>query len=579
MKKILEKKQNGITLIALVITIIILIILAGVAISLNLGENGLLSKTKESKEKYEIASAKEYIEIKINECILEKGGDASLQDIIDYLAGDSSITVDEKIDTETPNEVYVTYNKYQFKIDENKKVEFISIVDIDSGEKVSIEAQVKKHLGKNTDGKYEASVLLKVNEDAEISKLEIQNPDGTTLTLEPDGLTTVGRDMTIEFDKTYKVILTTANGHRYTKKIIEKSEETIMNAEQLSSFRDRVNSGLTYEGKTVKLGADIDLSTVCGANVDGKEISWEPIGYCNSSDDYCFFNGTFDGNYKIISNLYIKNIIRERIGLFYHNQGTIEKTILNNIYIYEDLTSSEVAMSIAGPEIGGITGTNNGIINNCEIRSGTISSINTTKSNIEYRCMLVGGITGQNNTKATINQCINKCNIYVKNTTAQSSSSSPHNMAGGITGMSDNEATIANCYNIGKIEGYNGSQNLVGGLIGRTFATSIINSYNIGQIIGTCSNSSNNKVRGIVGENFYIVGEMTLKNTYCINNISYSYNRIANSYTTGIVSEATLKSYATKLGDAYTNDIKNDDGTWKYNNGYPILKWQLEKTE
>ena len=92
MKKILEKKQKGITLIALVITIIVLIILAGVAINLTLGQNGLLNRTKEAREKYEIASAKEYIELKIDECIIEKGGDASLQDIIDYLAEDSSVT-------------------------------------------------------------------------------------------------------------------------------------------------------------------------------------------------------------------------------------------------------------------------------------------------------------------------------------------------------------------------------------------------------------------------------------------------------------------------------------------------------
>ncbi len=47
MKLFLESK-NGITLIALVITIIVLLILAGVTISVLTGENGLLTKTKES---------------------------------------------------------------------------------------------------------------------------------------------------------------------------------------------------------------------------------------------------------------------------------------------------------------------------------------------------------------------------------------------------------------------------------------------------------------------------------------------------------------------------------------------------
>ena len=568
MKKLENNRQSGITLIALVITIIVLIILAGVAINLTLGQNGLLNRTKEAREKYEIASAKEYIELKIDECIIEKGGDASLQDIIDYLAEDSSVTyyvaleevglVAGEVDIGSPKEIYVVYNSYQFKVDESKNVEFISIVDVDLEGKVSIEAQVKEYLGKNAEEKYEASVLLKATGDAEISKLEIENPDGTTLTLEPDGLTTVGRDMTIEFDKTYKVILTTANGHRYTKKIIEKSEETIMNAEQLASFRDKVNSGLTYEGKTVRLGADIDLSTVCGENVGGKEISWEPIGTKTIA-----FKGNFEGNYKTINNLYIKNFLGVAIGLFAFNKGTIEKIIFNNIYIYEDLTSSTVAMTINGPNIGGVVASNSGTINQCEIRSGIITNINTTKSNLLYRCMVVGGIVGTNS--GVISQCINKANVYVKNTTEYSSSSYPHNMVGGIVGTCGS-GSLENCYNSGKIEGYNSANNLVGGLLGRTYAMTVTNSYNRGQIIGTCSYSSNNnKVRGLVGENFYTSGELTLKNTYCVNNVSYSYNRIDNSYTTGIVSETTLKGYASTLGDAYTNDIQNEDGTWKYN--------------
>lgn len=44
------KRENGITLIALVITIIILIILAGITIGMLVGENGIINKAKEAKE-------------------------------------------------------------------------------------------------------------------------------------------------------------------------------------------------------------------------------------------------------------------------------------------------------------------------------------------------------------------------------------------------------------------------------------------------------------------------------------------------------------------------------------------------
>ena len=50
------KQHKGITLVALVVTIIVLIILAGVSISLVLGNNGLVTKAKEGAENLFIQS-------------------------------------------------------------------------------------------------------------------------------------------------------------------------------------------------------------------------------------------------------------------------------------------------------------------------------------------------------------------------------------------------------------------------------------------------------------------------------------------------------------------------------------------
>lgn len=57
------KQQKGITLVALVITIVVLIILAGVAISLTLGDNGIFTKAKEGKENYMTAANAEQAEL------------------------------------------------------------------------------------------------------------------------------------------------------------------------------------------------------------------------------------------------------------------------------------------------------------------------------------------------------------------------------------------------------------------------------------------------------------------------------------------------------------------------------------
>ena len=62
MKKIKEN-ERGITLIALVITIIILLILAGVSIMMLTGENGIITRADEAKTKTEISNLKEQAEI------------------------------------------------------------------------------------------------------------------------------------------------------------------------------------------------------------------------------------------------------------------------------------------------------------------------------------------------------------------------------------------------------------------------------------------------------------------------------------------------------------------------------------
>ena len=59
------KNNKGITLISLVMTIILLIILAGIAINLSLGNNGLFNKTKEAKELTNKQEATEKINLKI----------------------------------------------------------------------------------------------------------------------------------------------------------------------------------------------------------------------------------------------------------------------------------------------------------------------------------------------------------------------------------------------------------------------------------------------------------------------------------------------------------------------------------
>ena len=58
-------RNKGITLIALVITIIVLLILAGVTIAALSGDNGILTRTKEAKEKTEKENIIEQVNLAI----------------------------------------------------------------------------------------------------------------------------------------------------------------------------------------------------------------------------------------------------------------------------------------------------------------------------------------------------------------------------------------------------------------------------------------------------------------------------------------------------------------------------------
>ena len=132
------KKNNGVTLIALIITIIVLLILAGVTLSMVMGESGIFNKAKLAKSKNNIAAIEEIIKMdKLENDINKKTGDNYLEDneLIDKIKeeleekgydvkDDNSIEVDgEKIKIED----YLTQDD---DISDEQKKEEINAKDI-----------------------------------------------------------------------------------------------------------------------------------------------------------------------------------------------------------------------------------------------------------------------------------------------------------------------------------------------------------------------------------------------------------------------------------------------------------------
>lgn len=109
------KNNKGITLIALVVTIVILLILAGISIQMLSGNNGILTRAKEAKEQMEEAQDLELLQMEILESSLDEGT-PSIGLLIPKL---------EEMGCTVSGESYplsVSYNGKNYKIDEDGKV-------------------------------------------------------------------------------------------------------------------------------------------------------------------------------------------------------------------------------------------------------------------------------------------------------------------------------------------------------------------------------------------------------------------------------------------------------------------------
>lgn len=535
-----NRQEKGITLIALVITIVILIILAGVAINLGIGENGIFRRAKQTKEQYNLTSAREKLELVLLYARTEKevNDKYDSEEFLDNMLEEKDISV---------NGNSVTVDNYIFLIDREKLV----ITDSLGETQIKVTKEIESYNGKNENGKYEVEVLLTIESNTEIKTVTIENPDGTNLKIETDKLK-IAKDMILELDEEYKIIVTTSNGKEEIRKIIEKSEETIRTAEELAEFRDKANTGLTYEGKTIKLGNDIDLSSIC-YKVDGtpeNDKSWEPINQ---------FKGTFNGNNHMIDNLYI-NSKSSYQGLFgkLSSGGIIKSLIIgeNSKIMGIDLLGSVAGISegiirdcpnygtIEGKgggrnqNIGGIVGTNYNLIERC-----------FNKGDVKMRASATGGIAGRNH-GGTIKDSYN-----IGKVESFGCDASGHALAGGIAGVNINNATIENAYNIGDITS---QYSYVGGIVGYNGNSSggtqvVKNVFNAGTIRYGSQTPSSNVGEGL-GYLIGIYGSLTGKYKNTTKDDIKSWD------------EETIK---TNLGDGFTKDINN------INDGYPILKKQI----
>ncbi|MBP3502386.1 MAG: MucBP domain-containing protein [Clostridia bacterium] len=304
----------------------------------------------------------------------------------------------------------------------------------------------------------------------------------------------------------------------------DEADLVINSIEDLVRFSNEVNSGTSYEGKTVKLAKTLDFNEDSSYN-DPTDISFgdyngdgttegikveitkengkgfKPIGVNTS------FKGIFDGNNNKIINLYI-NANGSAIGLF----GYIQNAKILNLGITGNSTIKSSGTFSSGAIVGNMS---NSIIENCYntekiefggyIMGGLVGTIADSNSVIKncynkgeitlYSGIYVGGIVGNVQNSVTISNCYNTSNLSC---TASS--------MGGIIGSSVTDSNIINCYNTGIIESTNCPT--IGGIIGSNVTNSNIKDcYNTGLIVSTGTTN----IGGIVGQS---VNNSTISNCY-----------------------------------------------------------------
>jgi len=110
---------------------------------------------------------------------------------------------------------------------------------------------------------------------------------------------------------------------------------------QLADLATFVNSGngLQTKNKYFKLMNDIDLTVYSYGN------GWEPIGGYGYFDHHIHFNGFFDGNGKIITNLKINRVRLDPVGLF----GVLSNATIHDLGIENcDIIGGFMASSLVG---------------------------------------------------------------------------------------------------------------------------------------------------------------------------------------------------------------------------------------
>ena len=258
---------------------------------------------------------------------------------------------------------------------------------------------------------------------------------------------------------------------------------------QLYWFAKKVRDG--NPGIKARLMEDITLNKGV-LNTDGELNTgatftpWTPIGTSSQP-----FTGTFDGNNKTISGLYINDPSKDYVGLFgcigrkSIAVGTVKDVTLEDSYV----CGNEKVGGVCGYNKGGIvTGCHNsGKVTGNDIQTGGVCGKNegtlessSNSGTVTGNNYYTGGVCGQNY-GGTVNGCTNTGTVTGNNIST-----------GGVCGENNNGGKVVGSHNEGNVTG----TNQTGGVCGNNVGSSVTGCTNTGMVTGT-----NQCIGGVCGQN------------------------------------------------------------------------------
>ena len=407
------KNEKGITLVALIVIIIVLLILAGISITMLTGDNGLLAKVQDAKEKTEQAKTNERLDL------------LKQEELIDEVLNGVNV---EKVTDNKPGELEKE-NENTFIINSIEDLVFFAY-DVTNGN--NYEGKIVK-LGTSLDFNSTKSYVDPLRTD--YGKYGYDGELKTLLTT-GEGFKSIG--ITTE-DNKEKSLLGTFDGNNNFIKNLYINVISYAEHEKMGLFAN--NFGAIDNLKLVNVNLYLNNKNGQVAGIAGQNSSTGRINNCIVSGSVKFEGE--QGNAGGITTYCSGKIT---------NCGNLANIYCHNTHsYYGDGTG---ALNMGG--LFGASGTNSEIIN-C-YNKGNITAIN------ENEGTLVGGIGGSST--GIIKNCYNTGNIYGK--------SGEYLRIGGILGNFTTNS-IENCYSIGrvgKLEGDKSEAITIGMVLGRIYAGS-----------------------------------------------------------------------------------------------------------